>query len=50
MSNSVKRLICRLRGHRVRFGRFDREVLAHDLWCKRCGQRQSARDVLRDLT
>lgn len=46
MSNRLKRLICRIRGHRLRFGRFDRDVLAHDLECRRCGRHTPARDVL----
>jgi hypothetical protein len=41
--------VCRIRGHRLRFGRFDRESLTHDVVCRRCGIQETGRQIAEAL-
>jgi hypothetical protein len=45
MTTHARTLICRVRGHRCRFGAFDRKALAHDLVCTRCGLVETAEQL-----
>jgi hypothetical protein len=41
--------VCRIRGHRLRFGRFDRESLTHDVVCRRCGIQETGAEIAEAL-